>query len=86
VLPKIRNFAWKMIKNGPPTNANRRYRHITVDAPCELCSERIEDCYHAVMGCPHAVALREAMREVWCMPPEEMLRNTRPEWFLDVLE
>jgi hypothetical protein len=31
VLLKTRNFAWKMIKNGLPTNANRQYRHITVD-------------------------------------------------------
>jgi hypothetical protein len=86
VLPKIRNFVWKMIKNGLPTNANRRYRHITVDASCELCSEWNEDCYHTMMGCPHAVPLREVMREVWCMPSEEMLRDTGPEWFLAVLE
>jgi hypothetical protein len=27
VIPKVRNFLWKLIKNGLPTNANRRYRH-----------------------------------------------------------
>jgi hypothetical protein len=86
VLSKIRNFVWKMIKNGLPTNANMHYRHITVDASCELCSKMNEHCYHAVMGCPHVVALREAMREVWCMPSKEMLRDTGPEWFLAVLE
>jgi hypothetical protein len=75
-----------MRKNGLPTNTNWCYRHITVDVSCELCSERNEDCYHAVMGCPHAVALRDAMRELWCMPPEEMLRVIGPEWFLAVLE
>jgi hypothetical protein len=36
VLPKVRNFLWKLIKNGLPTNANRRYRHITEDATCEM--------------------------------------------------
>jgi hypothetical protein len=26
------------------------------------------------------------MREVWCMPPEDRLRNVGPEWFLAVLD
>jgi hypothetical protein len=36
VLPKVRNFIWKMIKNGLPTNGNRCYRHIMNDALCEM--------------------------------------------------
>jgi hypothetical protein len=47
--PKVRNFIWKLIKNGLPTNANCRYRHIIVDASCELCGATCEDCYHAVV-------------------------------------
>jgi hypothetical protein len=85
-LPRIRNFVWKLTQNGLPSNANRCFMHISADASCELCSERLEDCFHAVMGCPHAVALRNAMREHWCMPPEDRLRNNGPEWFLAVLE
>jgi hypothetical protein len=45
-----------------------------------------EDCYHAVMECPHAKALRNAMREVWCLPPEERLHNVGPERFLVLLD
>jgi hypothetical protein len=85
-LPNVRNFIWKLIKNGLPTNANRCYRHLTVDASCELCSAMYEDCYHAVVQCLHAKVLRDAMREVWRLPVEELLRNTGPEWLLTVLE
>jgi hypothetical protein len=70
VLPKICNFIRKMIKNGLPTNGNRWYRHLTDDASCEMCYDRKEDCYHGVMECPHTKALRNAMRELWCLPPE----------------
>jgi hypothetical protein len=86
MLPKVRNFIWKMIKNGLPTNGNRCYRHLTDDASCEMCYNRKEDYYHAVMECPHAKALRNAMREVWCLPPEERLHKVRLEWFLALLD
>jgi hypothetical protein len=64
VLPKVRNFIWKMVWNGLPTNENMRYRHIADDASCELFYYGCEDTFHAVMDCPHAKALRMAMREV----------------------
>jgi hypothetical protein len=86
VLLKVHNFIWKMLKNGIPTNANRQYRHITNDASCEMCGASREDCFHATMECPHAKTLREAMREVWPLPPEDRLCNTGLEWLIAVLE
>jgi hypothetical protein len=38
------------------------------------------------MLCPHAKALRDAMRNVWCLPSEELLRNNGPEWLLVILD
>jgi hypothetical protein len=38
------------------------------------------------MECPLAKALRDAMRELWCLPPEERLRNAWPEWLLAVMD
>jgi hypothetical protein len=73
VLPKVRNFIWKLIKNGLSTNANRQYRHLTDDASCEMYCAGREDCYHAVMEWPHAKALRDVMREVWSLPSEDRL-------------
>jgi ribonuclease HI len=75
VPPKVRNFVWKLTKNGLPTNANRCYRHIADEASCGMCYETREESYHAVMECPHARALRDAVRETWCMPAEDRLRN-----------
>jgi hypothetical protein len=86
VLPKVRNFLWKLTNNGLPTNANRRYRHLTVDGSCELCLHNSEDGFHAVKECPHAKGLRFAMRRVWSLPPEERLRDMGPEWFLVLLD
>jgi ribonuclease HI len=85
---KVQNFLGKMVNNGLPTNENRRYRHrhLTADGKCELCSSVKEDCFHAVMKCPHAHALRSAMRRVWRLPPEERLRDVGPEWFLVLLD
>jgi hypothetical protein len=86
VIPKVRNFFWKLIKNGLPTNANRHYRHITDNAACEMCGAVREDGFHAVIECPHAKTLREAMRKVWHLPEENRLRNTGPEWMLVLLD
>jgi hypothetical protein len=86
VMPKVCNFFWKVVRNGLPTNANRCYKHITNVASCEICGAECEDCYHAVMVCPHAKALRDAMREVWSLPPEDGLRNAGPEWLLAVVD
>jgi hypothetical protein len=49
--PKVRNFLWKLIKNGLPTNENHSYKHITNDESCEMCRHWKEDGYHAVMMC-----------------------------------
>jgi hypothetical protein len=86
VLPKVRNFIWKMVQNRLPMNENRRYRHIADDASCELCYYGCEDTFHVIMDCPHAKALRMAMREVWALPTEERLHNVGPEWFLVLLD
>jgi hypothetical protein len=85
VLPKVRNFIWKLVRNGLPTSESRCHRHIAKEAGCELCYHRCEDGFHAVMTCTHARALRMAMREIWALPPEERLYNDGPEWFFLVL-
>jgi hypothetical protein len=51
-----------------------------------MCHHRYEDCFHAVMLCPHAKALRMALHDIWAIPPEERLCNTGPQWFLALLE
>jgi hypothetical protein len=43
ILPKVCNFIWKVSRNGLPTNANRRYRHIAEWASCHICDAECED-------------------------------------------
>jgi hypothetical protein len=86
VFPKVHNFIWKMVHNGLPKNENWKYRHIADYALCELCYGEREDTFHAVVGCPHAKALRMAMKEIWELPNEERLRNDGSEWFLALLD
>jgi hypothetical protein len=42
--------------------------HIPVNGLCRICCAHREDLFHALMHCPHASALWEAMREVWEIP------------------
>jgi ribonuclease HI len=85
VRPKVWTFIWKFIHNALPTNENRHYRHISTDALCEMCNCDSEDSYHATIMCPHAKALRKAMRRWWKFPKDDELLNTGPEWFLVLL-
>jgi hypothetical protein len=85
VPSKVRVFAWKVVKNGLPTNANRKYRHLTENCSCDLCGHSVEDAFHALIACPHARALRYEFRQQAKLTSEETLRNTGPEWLLAIL-
>jgi hypothetical protein len=82
----LKVFLWKLINNGLSTNANRCYRHIVDDSACEMCRHWQEDYFHGAVDCPHAWVLRLAMRERWCLLPEEKLWNVGTEWFLVLLD
>lgn len=38
--------------------------------------------FHALIKCPHAAALRWAMRDHWTLPDEEQLRTDEKDWLL----
>lgn len=57
VPEKVKVFAWKVANNGIPTQANKCYRHLVQVESCELCGFGREDCFHACVQCPHAIAL-----------------------------
>jgi len=85
VPEKVKVFAWKVANNGIPTQANKCYRHLSQLESCELCGSQREDCFHACVKCPHAVARRHAMRAHWLLPSEEDLTFTGPDWLLVLL-
>jgi ribonuclease HI len=72
----------KAANNGLPTRANKKYRHIEDQDVCQLCGQQAEDTYHALVVCPHALALRQAMRDHWTLPAEQELFQAEPEWLL----
>jgi hypothetical protein len=85
VPSKVRVFAWKMVRNGLPTRLNKKYRHLEHESSCLLCGHPEEDCFHAVITCPHARALREELHKHIALPNEIHLRNVGPEWLLAIL-
>lgn len=60
VSAKVRVHAWKVVNNGLPTRANKCYRHLDEERRWELCGWETEDCFHTVVGCPHARTLGTA--------------------------
>lgn len=86
VPSKVRVFAWKAVRNGLPTRANKHRRHLAERPDFELCGHDREDVFHAIISCPHAQALRQAMRDQWALPKEEELVWTGPDWLLLLLD
>ena len=58
---------------------NKKYRHLEQQDVCQLCGQHAEDVYHALVACPHALALRQAMREHWVLPSEQDLAKADPD-------
>lgn len=44
-----------------------------------------EDNFHAVVACPAAAAVWDAMGTVWSIPAKESILNTGSEWLFDLL-
>jgi hypothetical protein len=85
VPSKVKVFAWKVVRNGLPTRLNKKHWHLEQESSCLLCGHPEEDCFHAVITCPHARALREELRKHLPLPGELHLRNVGPEWLLAIL-
>ncbi|GJN40248.1 hypothetical protein PR202_gb29435 [Eleusine coracana subsp. coracana] len=86
VPSKVKIFGWKIVHNGLPTRANKHYRHLDQQQECQLCGDSVEDGFHAVLRCPHAAALRQAMHGEWALSAEEDLINTGLDWLLMLVD
>jgi hypothetical protein len=80
VPSKVSVFAMKIVNNRLPTRVNKKYRHL--EQQDQLCGQQAEDVYHALMTCPHAMALRQAMRDHWALPSEQELAMSGLDWLL----
>ncbi|KAG2574039.1 hypothetical protein PVAP13_7KG295601 [Panicum virgatum] len=86
VPPKVRIFAWRLAKNALPTNENKKARHILETSTCAICGFEAETAFHAVVSCPHARDLFEAMRTEWPVPDTKQLHLSGPDWLLLLLD
>jgi hypothetical protein len=86
VPQKVKICAWKMLVGGLPTRETKKHKHMEVDNMCQRCGCVDEDGFHAVVVCPRAAALWDAMKEVWDIPEKEQLMHTGPEWLFDLLD
>ena len=83
--PKSENLCVGVIHNGLPTKANKKARKMGENSICELCGREEEDEHHAVVRCSLATSLRAEMRKVWCLPRNQDLKYTGPDWLLALI-
>jgi hypothetical protein len=86
IPPKVRVFAWRLVKDGLATQVNRKKRTLAKHATCQVCGREDETTYHAVVRCPKLTALRHELRVVWALPKEEDFRCTGSDWLLLLLD
>lgn len=86
VPQKIRIFAWKAASNSLAVQVNRVKHHQTIQGTCSICGIEDECIFHALVNCPKARAFRMALKEVWNLPAEEILKYSGPDWFLILLD
>jgi hypothetical protein len=65
VMPKIRVFWWRVVKNLLPCAAELRRRHIKEISVCMLCGNDNETLFHALIECEHARASGELRVTIW---------------------
>lgn len=76
---KVRIFAWRVALEGLATQGNRRKRRLVLDGNCVICGVEEETAYHAVVRFTKARAFRQAVLEVWSLPPEKEFDYTDPD-------
>ncbi|PNT60993.1 hypothetical protein BRADI_5g08864v3 [Brachypodium distachyon] len=86
VPPKVRVFGWRLATNALAVQEERSKRIKKSLPTCGICGKGNKNAFHAVMECPKAIGLRQRMRQVWQLPPEEKLRYTGKDWVLVLLD
>lgn len=67
------------------TQANKVSHKMEMLKTCVLCGG-IEDVHHAIVNCPHARSLRQAMRDLWALPGEKELSYSGHEGLLRIID
>ena len=86
VPQKIRIFAWRAASNSLAVQVNRVKHHQAILGMCSICGIEDECIFHALVNFPKAHAFRMALKQMWNLPTEEILKYSGPDWFLILLD
>jgi hypothetical protein len=80
--PKVKILTWKICRNALATQINMARRDMATSNLCQICRQEAEDTFHVFMRCPYARSLWLAMKEVWDLLNDDIIRPTDAEWLL----
>jgi hypothetical protein len=75
VPPKVKMLTWRICHNALSTQQNMARRKMATTVLCQICGQEAEDTYHVFMRFPHARSLWLAMKEVWELPSDELMKQ-----------
>ena len=83
IMPKIRVFWWRVVKNLLPCAAELRRSHMKEISNCPLCGNDNETKFHALVECEHAKLFWSAAQDLFDL---KMPRLNPATWSRDVLD
>lgn len=84
ILPKVKNFTWRVCPNILPAKVNLQRKGVEVELECGVCKKEEENAPHVLLRCPFA-------RAMWFSSPfgirlSKSVRLSLKDWLLMVLE
>lgn len=81
VMPKIKNFIWKLLTGAIPNNVNLRKRGLSISSCCPICNGESETTEHIFLRCPGAKAIWFGSIFQWS--GDRLTSNDIKSWILD---
>lgn len=85
VPQKMKVMAWKVVSGALATNRCKSYWHPSTTDTYPPRGLEVEDSFHALVACDHALNLWVRMRKIKRLPDKSVLINTGNDWLLNVL-
>lgn len=84
--PRIKHFAWRIATGSLPTKKNKMIRHMETVGMCDICGLEDESEAHALLRCPRARDIMQAMRQSWNLPDIRVTEYDGKGWLLHLLD
>lgn len=80
LLPKVKNFLWKLCSNILPTKGNLFSRHISSSDSCDLCNVGSENSHHTFFTCSTVTHLWPMLDPILVLPPDKAFSDIIVDW------